>query len=79
MRIAALADFLNKIILGKSTPSLYTHQYISLKRNGINGTWRLSKNMISFIICTKYKYNLCTKMYTLQNSLSLASVDIQEK
>lgn len=26
--------------------------------------------MISFILCTKYKYNLCTKMYTL-NSLSL--------
>lgn len=29
MRITALADFLNKIILGKSIPSLYTHQYIS--------------------------------------------------
>lgn len=26
----------------------------------------LSKNMISFIIYTKYKYNLCTKMYTLK-------------
>lgn len=73
--------FLNKVILGKSTfssPLLSTNHLSAFsKRNKLHVTQRLSKNMISFIIYTKYKYNLCTKMYTLQNSLSLASVDIQ--
>lgn len=59
-------ELLKKVIWVSIDYENRMYWWCSFHTKKIHTPQKLSKNMISFMLYTKYKYNLCTKMYTLK-------------